>query len=223
MATSSKPAKTSGRNIIQAPRLGDQVYALLKEDLIAGEFEPGQRVVERDLSQRYNVSRTPIREAMTRLSQEGLLDINERGYAVPVDAQRNVFDRLEVRQILEVQIVRRAAQLAEPKALTQLQKHYERELAAHESDQHRKFIDAHHRFKETLRDISGNQLLNRCAAIVDDTFQLARDRLLESADNRRLTVACDGEVLEALRQHDAEAAVAAVERFIASLQDYFRG
>ncbi len=223
MATSSKPVRSSGRSVVQAPRLGDQVYALLKEDLIAAVFEPGQRVVERDLSQRYNVSRTPIREALTRLSQEGLLELNERGYGVPLDPQRNVSDRLEVRQLLECQIARRAAQRAGPKEVTLLQKHYDRELAAHESDQHGKFIEAHHRFKETLRDISDNQLLNRCAIIVDDTFQLARDRLLASADNRRLAVACDSEILEAVRQRDAQAAVAAVDRFISALQAYFRG
>lgn len=217
MKISNKPS----RSIVQAPRLSDQVYSLLKEDLSAAVFTPGQRVVERDLVVRYNVSRTPIREAMLRLSQEGHLEVTERGYSVPLETQRDVLDRLEVRQLLEAQIARRVAQLAGPKDIALLEKHYERELAAHDSDQYRKFIEAHSSFKETLREISGNQLLNHCAVIVDGTFHLVRNRLHEAADNRRLTLTCDGEILDAVRRHDASAAVAAVERFISSLHSYF--
>lgn len=54
-------------------RLVDQVYERLRSAIIKGVFEPGQRLVERDLTTQLDVSRTPIREALKQLEQDGLV------------------------------------------------------------------------------------------------------------------------------------------------------
>ncbi len=71
------------RAVVQVERLSDQVYQLLRDDLKTGEFQPGQRLLEVELAERYRVSRTPIREALFQLSREGMLLDSDRGYVTP--------------------------------------------------------------------------------------------------------------------------------------------
>lgn len=59
-----------GRNLT-----AKKLYELLKEDIIQLRLEPGLSISEKGISEKYNVSRTPVREAFLLLSQEGLLDI----------------------------------------------------------------------------------------------------------------------------------------------------
>lgn len=59
-----------GRNLT-----GKKLYELLKEDIIQLRLEPGLNISEKGISEKYSVSRTPVREAFLLLSQEGLLDI----------------------------------------------------------------------------------------------------------------------------------------------------
>jgi DNA-binding GntR family transcriptional regulator len=54
-------------------RVSDQVYLRLRAAIVRGHFEPGARLVERDLTSRFEVSRTPIREALKRLEHDGLV------------------------------------------------------------------------------------------------------------------------------------------------------
>ena len=154
--------KKTSRAVVQPPRLRDQVYELLKEDLLADVFKPGQRIVELELAERYSVSRTPVREAMARLSREGLLNNNERGYLVPLDTQRDVLDRLETRRLLDAQVARRAVRFGDDNEIQALEKHYASEVSAHEKGRLKQFVDAHHAFRDTLRAMSRNELLNRC-------------------------------------------------------------
>ena len=51
----------------------DLVHRKLRGAILAGQFEPGQRLLERELVERMGVSRTPIREALCKLEQEGLV------------------------------------------------------------------------------------------------------------------------------------------------------
>jgi DNA-binding GntR family transcriptional regulator len=213
--------KRNDRMVVPPLRLRDQVYSRLKEDLLAEVFKPGQRLVELDLADRYGVSRTPVREAMARLSREGLLQAHERGYLLPLNTQRDVLDRLETRRLLDAQVARRAARLGEPAEIKALERLYTRELSAHEGGRYAKFLEVHHEFRNALRAMSRNELLSRCATMVDDSFQLARNQLHESAENRAITLRCDGDVLEAVKNHDEAAAAVAVERFIDTLHEYF--
>lgn len=68
---------TAARELPQVRRaesLADQAYQSLREGIATGLFEPGERVTERGLAARLNVSPTPIREALQRLEQDGLIE-----------------------------------------------------------------------------------------------------------------------------------------------------
>ncbi|MBY0123261.1 GntR family transcriptional regulator [Bacillus sp. S/N-304-OC-R1] len=59
---------------IARPALRDQVYDSLKKAIITLELEPGQRIMDKDLAVEFGVSRTPVREALKRLEDEGLVE-----------------------------------------------------------------------------------------------------------------------------------------------------
>lgn len=209
------------RIIGQGARLRDQVYQQIREELQSEQLKPGQRLVELDLAGRYGVSRTPIREALLQLSREGLLAPHDRGYIVPLDTQKDVVDRLEVRRLLDCRLVRHAAVDAteeEVKALTRI---FNRARTAHETARAKLFIEAHNQFRATVRAMCRNQLLGRCAGMVDDVFQMMRNQIHQSPENRAVTLACDEKLLAAIQNRDADAAEAAMADFLDALHRYF--
>jgi GntR family transcriptional regulator of vanillate catabolism len=76
--------------------------ARLREMILTGELQPGERITEVDLSNRLGVSRTPVRSALLVLEADGYLEIvGKRGYAVKHFDGEEAFNALELRSILE--------------------------------------------------------------------------------------------------------------------------
>ncbi len=94
-----------------------QVRALLKlrELILSGELGGGTRIAELAIVERIGVSRTPIRAALMRLEQEGLLEaLPNGGYAVKAFSERDIADAIELRGTLEGLLVRLAAERGAP-------------------------------------------------------------------------------------------------------------
>ena len=82
--------------------LRDVVFNTLRQAILRGELQPGERLMEIQLAQRLGVSRTPVREAIRKLELEGLvLMIPRRGAEVAEITRQDLEDVLEVRAALE--------------------------------------------------------------------------------------------------------------------------
>ena len=103
--------------IVQSERLRDQIYKLIRDDLRVGALAPGERLVEVTLAKKLGVSRTPVREALFQLASDGLLVESNRGYMLPVHTTEEIRDRLEIRKLLEPEILRRACREASDKQI----------------------------------------------------------------------------------------------------------
>ncbi len=77
-----------------------QVYKRLRERILAGEIKPGEPLKERSLCAELNVSRTPVREALRRLSAEGLVEVRPRRSMVVAS-----FDHGEVEEVFELGVM----------------------------------------------------------------------------------------------------------------------
>jgi len=83
----------------------------LREMILAGELPGGARIAEVAISEQLGVSRTPVRSALMRLEQEGLLEaLPNGGYAVRTFSERDVADAIELRGTLEGLVARLAAE-----------------------------------------------------------------------------------------------------------------
>ena len=92
----------------------DHVYAGIRRNIIEGRFPPGMRLVEQRLAEEFDVSRTPVREALTRLEAEGLVVVERnRGAQVRALSEEEISDLYDVRARLEAYAAELAAERAD--------------------------------------------------------------------------------------------------------------
>jgi DNA-binding GntR family transcriptional regulator len=209
------------KTVVQVERLRDQVYDLIKGDLKSGAFEPGERLLEAELAEKYKVSRTPVREALFQLSRDGLLGGNERGYVAPVYTAQDAMERLEVKRLIEPAFVEHAILEADAEDLKALAKFHEQAIVAHAANRVRAFNKAYSDFRATFRGMCRNSLLARCVTIVDDQFELVRNRIHESGANRERSILYNGALLNAAQKRDKAGARTATVAFLNFLDVYY--
>lgn len=104
----AKPAVSDGKTY-RTPGRKPSPYEKLTQAIVSGELAPGQPLVETALAEWCEVSRTPIREALTRLEQDGLVVRGERGLIVRERSPEEILDLYETRIVLEGMASRVAA------------------------------------------------------------------------------------------------------------------
>lgn len=209
------------RAVVPVERLSDQVYDLLRDDLKSGQFNPGQRLLEVELADKYKVSRTPVREALFQLSREGLLNGNERGYVMPTYTRADILHRLEVKRLLDPQVARHAAVDADPQQIKALTKAHAREKAAHAAGKVKAFNRANQEMRSIYRSMCKNDLLVRCLTLADDQFENARSRIHENPENRQSTIAHDERLVATIVARDPAATAAEMNAFLDFLEVYY--
>lgn len=91
-----------GRSIRRQPNLSHQVYEAVRESIATGQLEPGERIVLEHVAQNLGVSPTPVREALGRLLQEGLIQETSPGRLQVLElTPQHVLDTFLVRSVLE--------------------------------------------------------------------------------------------------------------------------
>lgn len=100
--------------------LADQVHDLLERTILSGEYSAGDILTELRLSEELSVSRTPIREAISRLQHDHLVDITSKGITVVGVSNEEMADIYEIRYRLEGLVVRRACEHVTEDMLHQL-------------------------------------------------------------------------------------------------------
>jgi GntR family transcriptional regulator of vanillate catabolism len=95
-----------------------QAIVRIREMILRADLAPGQRVAEAPLAETLGVSRTPVRQALPLLAQEGLLSEHPtRGYVVRAFTAADIVDAIDVRAVLEGLAARRVAERGASKAL----------------------------------------------------------------------------------------------------------
>jgi DNA-binding GntR family transcriptional regulator len=149
----------------------DAVYRQLREAIIYGEYAPGTPLGEVELSERFDVSRTPVREALKRLAGEGLVTQRKRGLAVKNFSATDVRDIYDLRALLEgyaASLAARGASDVEVARLHELNQVYGELVAAvtgepgsAEHAAHAKWImEQNALFHSAVLTMAGNERLN---------------------------------------------------------------
>ena len=181
--------------------LPDRIYGHLKRDLLTGRLKPGSRMIEKNLCERFGVSRTPLRESLNRLAHEGLLLLRKNcGFtAAPLD--RNLILRAaDLRMLIEPGIVRRLAELRSINFESELSK-----MVAEGNDATDEFCRSNAAFHGALARCYGNPLLTTVLMRAIDRFQLAIylvDEALNVVEEERE----HQQILETIRKGEADEA-----------------
>jgi GntR family transcriptional regulator, rspAB operon transcriptional repressor len=142
----------------KADKLGEveRVYRILRDWLITAKLPPGEFLSEADLAERCGTSRTPVREACTRLMQDKWLSrIRRKGFLVTPISVRDIVDMYQYRKLLECFAAEKAAQTATSEQIAEL-----RNLVAAENDPAAELGDilrANGAFHRRLSEMAGNQ------------------------------------------------------------------
>jgi DNA-binding GntR family transcriptional regulator len=96
--------------MVKGPYVPGSCYERIRTDILAGRFDVGVPLLETVLARSYEVSRTPVREALARLEQDGLLRRDIRGYQVRSGTAEDVLEIYEARMALESAAASHAAQ-----------------------------------------------------------------------------------------------------------------
>lgn len=156
-----------GRTLATGETIGrlsmvDQVANRLRDMLLTGEIEPGQRLRLRDLEEWFGVSHIPIREALRRLESEGLVENKPQRGAVAtllsVDQLGEVYD---VRRLLEPALVERAVRSATDADIETIRKVLARLEEAESERDVEAFYDAHHEFHWQILRAGASDLLEQ--------------------------------------------------------------
>jgi len=202
------------------PLLKDQAYDLIKIDIIQCRLKPGSEVSEATLANRYNLGKAPIRAALSKLSQDGLVIArSRRGYEVSAITTKQVQESYDLRLILEPAAARAAvghvdiAELRERCASLRYPK---------DSFGGVEFLAAHHAFHVAIAKGSGNEkLVHIVSALLTDMDRLIH--LTEFSPDRdsqalmldqELQMKQHASIVEALAQEEPEIAAAAMRDHI---------
>jgi len=121
--------------------LPSEIAKQVEREIISGGYALGQRLVERDLAARFGVSPIPVREALQTLENRGLAHRKpHRGYSV-IDLSREEIERLgEFRTLLELQVIRWAAERIDPEGARDLEAQLEKLRQAAEAANYAEFF-----------------------------------------------------------------------------------
>ncbi|MBI4986739.1 MAG: GntR family transcriptional regulator [Rhodocyclales bacterium] len=210
--------------------LGEQVYHTLRAHLSNGKIVAGQPLQEVQISQQLGVSRTPVREALTRLASEGLLVADGRSFIVPPLAASDIDDIYEVRLLIEPAAIRDIAQFTRNAAArAPIEEALADAVAAAAAGDVDGFRESNIRFRSAWLALVPNRRLVKVVEQYADHMQHIRVLTLGDARVRAIVLAGLKRITARLRAGDGDGAAAAMldhlleakRCFIAAIGDPF--
>jgi len=148
------------------------VYAALRRDILSCQIGPGQDLSEGELATRFKMSKTPVREALSKLRSEGLVkSFPRRGYQVAPVTFQDMNELFEVRNMLEGRAAELASQRITAEAVHQLSNLAEIMYDPSEALSIRRFVQANRDFHEIIASFCGNVRLQSMVMQVIDELQ----------------------------------------------------
>ncbi|WP_162260844.1 GntR family transcriptional regulator [Nocardioides sp. Soil805] len=200
--------------MISRQRLADQVYAVLRGQILARELVPGDHLSVPVLAETLGLSRSPVREAVQRLVVEGLaVEEFHRGARVAGVDATDLADVYAVRGVLEGLAARLAAGRRDAALLTVLRASVAEHGAAIKAGDEQAIIAADQAFHQAVLDAARNEHLTRALGPLLGRAQVA---MLSGDLSRwpRKALAEHRAILAAIRMGDAEAAQAAASAHV---------
>lgn len=193
---------------------GSGVFNTLRDMAISYQLRPGERISEIELAARLGVSRTPVREALTRLVTEGFLVPCTRGFMRrPLDVQE-ALDLYEARMAVERECLRLAVERAQDAQIAEARRFLQASRGAAADTPVRALVELDEAFHMRIAAMAGNGELSRMLASLNERVRFIRWIDMEKV-GRKSTQDEHARVLEALARRDGPAAARLMDEHIA--------
>ncbi len=215
----SPPRSPAAGAANRALRNSEVVYRDLRDGIINVTLVPGAPLVEKDITERYGISRTPVREAILRLAEEKLVDVVPKSGTfvarIPVSDLR---EAIVARTALEEVCVREATARASKSQLMELRAIIQRERELAENGDEQAFHDADNAFHSAIATAGGYPGI--WTMIEKIRVQVERYRHLTLPQEGRMdrVVSEHSAVLDAMEKRDADEAAARMNKHLNKLQ-----
>ncbi len=197
--------------------LRDVVFNTLREAILKGELQPGERLMELQLASKLGVSRTPIREAIRMLEQEGLaVTMPRKGAEVARMTLKDMEDVLEVRDALDelaAQIACERMTAEQMQTLRDTKKEFEELL---ESGDVKKIADVDVRFHDIIYEATDNARLVSLLGNMREQLFRYRVECLKNPENYPALIAEHNDIVSALEARDKERVTEAMHKHVAN-------
>lgn len=196
--------------------LREVVFHSLRDAILKGELKPGERLMEVHLAEKLGVSRTPVREAIRKLEQEGLAVVNpRRGAEVAKMTEKDLDDVLQIRLALDALAVRMACDHMTEDDLHDLEvatKNFESSIHAGDI---KAMVETDEAFHDVIYNSTGNpKLIVMINNIREQMYRFRYEYLKDSAAYPRL-IDEHREIFEGLKSRDQEHVEEAIQIHIA--------
>ncbi|MDO4804825.1 MAG: GntR family transcriptional regulator [Lachnospiraceae bacterium] len=193
------------------------VFLTLRSSILKGELLPGERLMEIQLANKLGVSRTPVREAIRMLEQEGLVVMKpRRGAEVAKITVQELDDVLEVRKGLEILAIQKACERVTPEDLEAMEAaagEFEKLVNTEGSDL-ALLAEADVAFHDAIYKATRNKRIIQILANLREQMYRFRIEYLKSSGIRQTLVEEHQEIMQAVRNRDVEKAVALIGEHI---------
>ncbi|MCP5073289.1 MAG: GntR family transcriptional regulator [Rhodobacteraceae bacterium] len=185
----------------------EQVYKSLRDALISGDIEPGEKISIRTVAAKHQISAMPVRDALKRLEAQGALEVEaKRAYRVPILSPKNAAELFQVRSVLEAAGAAAAAQSITNAELERLEQLCDANDIAWRKNDVGTFLHTNAKFHHIIHNRSGNSFLAETLATINmrsgPWLGLAIRKIVDQVEwgdkHRR--------ILEALRNRDSDEA-----------------
>jgi DNA-binding GntR family transcriptional regulator len=195
-----------------------QVTRALRQAIVSMRIAPGEMLSEQDLAQKFGVSRSPVREALIKLSEAGLVRVlPQRGTQVVKISRAAVEDARFIRLAVECAVVREAASKATPMMLTELNTSLTRQRRAQRSMSSDDFLALDEEFHRLLAETAGRPAA--WTMIEDVKPQMDRVRYLDmkQATPRHTIIAQHAMIVDAIKAANPVAAEKAMQEHLSEI------
>ena len=184
---------------------------MLESEIFAGQLAPGARLDEVELAARFDVSRTPVREALRHLASAGLIQIRSRQPALVMAlSAHKLIEMFQVMAELESLCARMAARRINAAQLTELNSLQEELVELSRTDQVDAFYEVNRRFHELIYEASQNEFLAEQTRALRNRIGSYRKVVTQRASRRADTLTEHAEVLRCITTGDEDGAAAAM-------------
>lgn len=195
--------------------LRDVVFNTLRDAILKGELEPGERLMEIQLAERLGVSRTPIREAIRKLELEGLvLMIPRKGAEVAKISEKSLRDVLEVRRSLEELAIELACERMTESDMKELEEAQQQFKAAVENGEAMVIAETDEHFHDVIYQGTDNDKLVQMLNNLREQMYRYRLEYIKDEDKRQILLVEHSHILEAVKSRNIAEAARAIREHI---------
>lgn len=199
-----KPMESPHKDAIDRRPLHSEVVERLRTLIVHGELSPGERLNERVLAERFNISRTPLREAIKVLALEGLVQLlPNKGAQVTRLTRSNVEDMFQVVGALEALAGELACHRASGEQIAEIRRLHEEMHHCFEASDRSRYFTLNQRIHESIVGCAGNRELS--AIYRSLAHRLHRARYMANFSQSRWAHAMEEheEIMDALEHRDS--------------------